>query len=194
MSVANEPAVGDPVLLGVVHAGGVFSANDCARVVAIAERVGQRTGLVERNESKSGIRNSDVSFLTRGAETGWLYDRLLQVVAQLNRQYWRFDLTGVEPLQVAAYGPDQHYTWHTDLAARSPGNRRKLSISIQLSDAGDYDGGTFESFASSSPLAAPRDKGAIIAFPSYVLHRVTPVTRGVRRSLVGWFVGRGALR
>lgn len=192
MNAAAAP--GEPVLLNVVHASGVFRPEDCDRVVATAARLKHDPGQIDASAQNADIRDSTITFLTRGPETAWIYERMNAIVAQLNGQYWRFELAGSELLQVSDYGPEQHYTWHTDLGARGATSRRKLSISVQLSDPASYDGGTFESFARSTPLAAPRDQGAIIAFPSYVLHRVTPVTRGVRRSLVCWYVGRGPLR
>ena len=60
---------------------------------------------------------------------------------------------------------------------------------MQLSDPASYEGGNLEIMNSRDPQAMPRDRGVIIMFPSFTLHRVTKVTRGVRRSLVGWIGG-----
>lgn len=104
------------------------------------------------------------------------------------------------------------YTWHLDASDRpqSEGNRvRKLSSTVQLSDPEDYEGGYFEyieyhgvfdklniydtvvdigNFKKSVPFSA-KAKGTLIVFPSDTYHQVTPVTRGVRKSLVSWFHG-----
>ena len=60
---------------------------------------------------------------------------------------------------------------------------------MQLSDPADYDGGELELKNSTRTLVAPRAQGTLIVFPSFLLHRVAPVTRGTRRSLVGWASG-----
>ena len=66
---------------------------------------------------------------------------------------------------------------------------RKISISIQLSRPEDYDGGDLELMYGTEPQKLDRTRGAFIAFPSFMLHRVTPVTRGTRWSLVAWILG-----
>jgi PKHD-type hydroxylase len=125
---------------------------------------------------------------------------------------WKYHITAIEPIQFTTYyGDENHYTWHTDtiindqernINSNGPlaGTTRKMTISIQLTDPAEYDGGEFE-FLSSAPSEdgktlgtksvelATRKRGAGIAFPSFCYHRVKPVTRGVRRSLVCWFRG-----
>jgi PKHD-type hydroxylase len=67
---------------------------------------------------------------------------------------------------------------------------RKLSFSLVLSDSADYEGGALEFFTSSAgPSEAEQKRGRVIAFPSYMVHRVTPITKGVRKSIVFWVVG-----
>jgi PKHD-type hydroxylase len=66
---------------------------------------------------------------------------------------------------------------------------RKLSMVLQLSDPSEYDGGDLEFYVQSEPIKAEKKKGIVYVFPSWVLHRVTPVTRGTRRSLVMWIAG-----
>jgi PKHD-type hydroxylase len=82
------------------------------------------------------------------------------------------------------------YDWHHDVDwNNNDGTDRKLSLTVQLSDPSDYDGGDFEfSEVEQLPIAAKK-QGTVMVFPSYLAHRVTPVTRGVRRSLVAWFSG-----
>jgi predicted 2-oxoglutarate/Fe(II)-dependent dioxygenase YbiX len=79
------------------------------------------------------------------------------------------------------------YNWHTDFAGLRP--LRKISVSIQLSRADDYEGGDLELMYGIHPQKIERTRGTFIAFPSFMLHRVTPVTRGTRWSLVAWILG-----
>ena len=79
------------------------------------------------------------------------------------------------------------FTWHID---RNMGiATRKLSLSLQLSAPEDYEGGDLELWFGGEPVKANRERGMITFFPSYVMHRVTPVTKGVRYSLVCWVSG-----
>jgi PKHD-type hydroxylase len=75
------------------------------------------------------------------------------------------------------------------MACKDGSSPRKLSLILQLSDATEYEGGELQLKDSSDHTAVERKKGHLIAFPSYLLHRVTPVTKGIRRSLVVWISG-----
>lgn len=82
------------------------------------------------------------------------------------------------------------YDWHHDVDWNNiDGTDRKLSLTVQLSDPADYDGGDFEFGEVEQVPSFAKSKGSVLIFPSYLSHRVTPVTRGVRRSLVAWFSG-----
>jgi len=108
---------------------------------------------------------------------------------------WDFDLDVVEPLQYAEYSPSDEYGWHTDQAeAPYPDMRvRKVSFSVLLND--DFEGGEFdlEVYGPNVPqraLTFERLKpGTALFFQSDMWHRVRPVTKGVRKSLVGWVLG-----
>jgi PKHD-type hydroxylase len=80
------------------------------------------------------------------------------------------------------------YDWHHDVDLNN--NTvfdRKLSLTVQLSDPSDYDGGDFQFAEVENPNG--KAMGSVLVFPSYLQHRVLPVTRGTRRSLVAWFSG-----
>lgn len=78
--------------------------------------------------------------------------------------------------------------WHLDLGGDNL-STRKLSFSVQLSHPDEYDGGELELNLAHSTVVAPRTQGTLVVFPSFLVHRVAPVTRGVRRSLVSWASG-----
>ena len=80
------------------------------------------------------------------------------------------------------------FEWHMDFGAGNISNR-KLSITVQLSDPEEYEGGELQFMINQNIITAPKEKGTAIIFPSFALHRVTPVTSGVRKSIVGWIGG-----
>jgi PKHD-type hydroxylase len=83
------------------------------------------------------------------------------------------------------------YTLHKDTFLTFPGPHRKLSISVQLSAPDEYEGGDFEFMDVGQPPKPIniRTQGTAIIFPSITYHKVTPVTKGKRYSLVGWYEG-----
>ena len=83
-----------------------------------------------------------------------------------------------------------HYDWHIDVNWNGNEARdRKLSVTVQLSDTSEYEGGGFEFIECQTPDASSRLKGTVLVFPSYLQHRVLPITSGTRKSLVAWFEG-----
>src|SRR5262245_18603767 len=136
------------------------------------------------------IRRSQVVMLGPEQRYDWLYDRIWSAAQECNRLFFCVDMAGVEAnIQLARYDSADlgFYNWHTDFAGIRP--LRKLSISIQLSRAEDYVGGDLELLYGTEPQKLDRTRGAFIVFPSFMLHRVMPVTRGTRWSLVAWIVG-----
>jgi PKHD-type hydroxylase len=138
----------------------------------------------------TAVRRSQVAFFGAEEKYHWLYQRVWAAALECNRQFFAVDIQTVEPnLQLGRYDSSDQgfYNWHTDFADARP--LRKISVSIQLSRSEDYEGGDLELLDGNSPLPLERARGAFIAFPSFILHRVTPVTRGTRWSLVAWILG-----
>jgi PKHD-type hydroxylase len=133
-------------------------------------------------------RKSQHVFISPDAQIQWLYERLTNAVNHMNDKFYKFDLFGFgEGLQFTKYeAPGSHYDYHVDRIYN--GQVRKLSLTVQLTDEDEYEGGDFEIYGSDYKL--PRKQGTVLAFPSFMVHRVTPVTKGTRYSLVGWINGK----
>lgn len=139
--------------------------------------------------SKSRIINFDYTNL-------WIFDRLRTITEHANSEYFNFDLNGFDYFQYAEYqGSGSHYDYHTDLIY---GNQlpqymqfpRKLSFSLILSDSSEYTGGEFQfKTDTDQPATMEQKRGRLIGFPSWILHRVAPLTSGTRRSIVWWVTG-----
>ena len=142
----------------------------------------------------------------------WIYKEIHPFIHQANRNAnWNFDWDFSESCQFTKYGVGQHYGWHCDSWDKpydkpddlnSHGKIRKLSVTVSLSDPSEYEGGNLE-FDFRNQIDWERNKkskikecteirprGSIIVFPSFVWHRVNPVTKGTRYSLVIWNLGR----
>ena len=134
----------------------------------------------------------------------WLYDLIWPYMLEANeRSGWNLDISGAEAIQISRYKKGGFYKWHRDGVSDSlsaydqpnnplmHGNVRKMSVSLMLNN--DYEGGGFEfcGYNQGECVITPIElkRGDMIFFTSGMEHRVTPVTKGVRYSLVSWFVG-----
>ena len=121
----------------------------------------------------------------------WIKDLLWTYVQQANQDAFHIDVDNHAEMQFTEYRATQgdHYDWHHDVqwTGQAPQDR-KLSVTVQLSDGASYGGGDFE-FDEVQTNADFRSKGTVLIFPSYLRHRVQPVTAGTRRALVAWFFG-----
>ena len=171
----------------------VFAPHELDTIIKMAESlefVSGRTGADMGQKQDTVTRNSGVKFIFPNALTSWVFQKLAGAVIQTNEQFFNFDLSGFEQgLQLTRYDADgeQHYDWHIDRGQQTGG--RKLSLTVQLSDPNDYEGGNLELKYGTDNVVASRERGLITFFPSYVLHRVTPVTKGKRITLTYWALG-----
>jgi len=166
----------------------VFTPLEIKAIIALGEANELDQGRTGGKHSPE-IRDSFVQFLFPNATTQWIFEKLSGVINEMNARYWGFDLSGFEQgLQFTRYeAPGQHYEWHCDSGMMT--GRRKLSLTVQLSDPDDYEGGDLELCWGPKPMQAKRDLSMMTVFPSWTLHRVTPVTKGTRYSLVAWVSG-----
>jgi PKHD-type hydroxylase len=136
------------------------------------------------------VRKSKIAWIQEGDEWQWLYDKFIDMTDIANKKMWNLELVGMtEKIQYSHYeGDGSHYSWHMDIG-QGHAVRRKISIAVQLSDPKDYEGGDFEFMLRADKTVVPRNKGAVVLFPSFMLHKVTPVTKGLRKSLVAWVSG-----
>lgn len=114
-----------------------------------------------------------------------------EVMNEINNSYYQYDLTDDFEFQLIKYYPGGHYEWHCDYGLSPKKNiYRKLSMTIQLSNSDDYEGGELEIVDYGNRTHVfPKEKGMFIVFDSKIPHRVIPVSRGQRIALVGWANG-----
>lgn len=171
-----------------------FTPEELDAIEAFGERLTHQQATIEHEDAlrvAAQVRVTRTAWIPHTPESDWIYQKLWRIGYHLNQAIYRLDLTGLsEQLQYTVYeaGEGGHYDWHVDHSTITP-QPRKLSLSLQLSDPASYDGCALELRAANSIETAPVERGTVIAFPSYVLHRVSPVTRGTRRALVCWISG-----
>jgi len=143
----------------------------------------------EGGHHDNNYRKSDVKWIYFSEESKWLFVKLMMLIQKTNNSNWNFDLVMArEPIQYTEYIDDGHYDWHIDVGGGYM-NQRKVSVSVLLSDPNEYEGGDLQIWPGGEIKTAERVLGGVTVFPSCLLHRVTPVTKGVRKSLVFWVGG-----
>ena len=168
-----------------------FSKEECELLIDIGNTQKKVAGpTVNKPETNPNLRKSEVSWLYPNNDNKWAYERLTSIITDLNNRFFKFDIFGVtEGFQFTKYSaPGGKYGKHVDCVYN--GQVRKLSFTLQLSDPSSYEGGDLSLHLNDSPTLMSRVQGSVALFPSYVLHEVTPVTKGTRYSLVSWVTGK----
>ena len=145
------------------------------------------------SEEYDDHRVSKSFWIPQDDEYKWIYDKISMYVNTANLEY-QFDITYIKDrIQFTLYESELlgHYEWHNDIQpVLIEDTMRKLSVTVQLSDESEYEGGSFEFFRDlPEKIYAPKKKNTIIIFPSFLEHRIQHVTKGERLSLVLWYNG-----
>tara|TARA_B100001094_G_scaffold47733_1_gene43033 strand:+ start:5234 stop:5785 length:552 start_codon:yes stop_codon:yes gene_type:complete len=167
-----------------------FTNEECDKITQIGEDIGVKLSGIDVS-SLNPIRKSWNSFIPFDKDVEWIYNRIGDVARDINSRWYHFDAEGFENLQYIRYEDDGcHYNWHVDNDLSDDSPQRKIGFSLQLSNGDEYDGGDLQIHHTELFNDLPRDKGTLIVFPSFCLHRITPVTRGIRKSMVAHLAGR----
>lgn len=170
---------------------GFMSDQDCDRLIEAAQEQSAIESYVGDGVVDNSIRKNRVSFLqSHDDRYRWAFDKLAGGAVNLNHQFWKFDLTFLETLQFTIYNQtEDFYTAHMDTSHNRP-EQRKLSLVVQLSDPNAYEGSNLQLHSCGLDFFNTiRERGTLIAFPSYMVHQVTPLVSGTRYSLVSWVCG-----
>ena len=178
----------------IVIAKNAINSDLCNLIIERAKRDFElaKTGSGNRPD----IRKSETSWLTGSIKHLDIFKPILELITNVNNQFYNFELLDPEPFQITKYDEKNQgfYKPHEDgIYENIPHNQnvRKLSVSIQLTSPEYYEGGTFE-FPDDKEKFVVEDsvaQGTAIFFPSYMKHGVVPVTKGTRYSLVCWVLG-----
>lgn len=191
----------------------------CDDIIKEGKRIGVTEGLIGGVvDEKTGKRTKDDNELHKKRKSlvaffsePWVYKELHPFIHAANKDAgWNFQWDHSEAVQYTEYNVGEYYGWHADAweepykdnkSSAYNGRIRKLSMTLSLTDPEEYEGGNlefdfrndtdFDYHSTSKRLCTEiRPKGSMIVFPSFVWHRVTPVTKGLRQSLVMWSLGK----
>ena len=174
-----------------VRSHAALSGQACDDIVRLCSQFKCEETRVVGEEQLRSHRVADVRMVPDVPETQSLYSMLWAAALDATTRYYDLAIDAIVrvPQYVEYRAGHGHFHWHNDYSHESKWSPRKLTVILQLSDAAQYEGGDLEVFDSTSPEPTPRERGVFICLPSFVPHRVTAVTRGVRRALVAWIAG-----
>jgi PKHD-type hydroxylase len=170
-----------------------FSDLELEFIENIAAKVAsQNASVLGSPEDITEYRRSTIKWLPITDESNWLYEKLFKFADEANNTMWNFNIgDSVENIQYTIYDSSDAgmYDWHIDCGGTPPVCFRKISIVVQLTGPDEYSGGDLILKYGKHDTFIPKNKGRVVLFPSFMLHRVTPVESGTRKSLVLWLGG-----
>jgi PKHD-type hydroxylase len=173
-----------------------LTPQECQTLISSGENdLELQIAKTEDHQIHESLRKSQISWFDPNGANAWLFNRIRDCINEVNAHWFGYRLDGFEGIQFTKYSCNKNqqgdfYSSHKDTVMLPGGTVRKLSFTIQLSDPETYEGGEvilYNSLIDCAPLS--RATGSMSLFPSYTIHEVRPVTKGIRYSLVGWCCG-----
>jgi PKHD-type hydroxylase len=164
--------------------------------------------IVEKATTSTGLNKTKRDCRVAWMGDKWIYDIINPFIHAANKQAgWNFQWDWNESLQFTIYEKGHYYGWHVDHLTKPikhkdkniDGKTRKLSLTLQLTDKTQYEGGDFQfkwiddskkDLLNVITINDAKDIGTLIIFPSFIWHRILPITGGKRESLVNWSIGK----
>lgn len=194
----HVPPINTPNKANLVYWEDFLTAEELDLILTLPEWGALEEGKINPKSGITGtldaeIRKSQIGWVLPTEHSAFLWEKISKLIANINAQFFNFDISGIyEPMQLTQYkGEEQgRYNWHPDMSMNQSGVMRKLSMVLSLSDPSEFTGGELQlKDKDDEPTTVELAKGRAWFFPSWVLHRVAPVTSGVRKSLVVWAGG-----
>ena len=171
-----------------------FTPEECEKIIALGDatdlqpaRIGDAKISEDNNSEGGDMRKCMIGWIKQTPDADWMWTKLHNQIIETNHDHWGFDLKFMdEDAQYTVYNGDGgHYDYHMD-NGQGQLSVRKISIVVNLNKPSEWKGGELQLYDDRSQS---QGLGNIHLFPSYMLHRVTPVTEGIRKSLVLWSGG-----
>ena len=167
----------------------VLTPSQCMMLRQDAEIIGMKRAPVLAKDGSNKIsrtRTCSSCWIPFAKHYEWIYKVMREITEGINAEQWRFDIQGIQQLQILKYTSFQRFKWHFDTYT---GSDRKLTAVVNLSDPSEYIGGGLQVKADMDNARFIRDQGAGCWFPSYIEHRARAPIWGTRWVLVAWFTG-----
>jgi|TARA_R100000081_G_C4751731_1_gene134772 PKHD-type hydroxylase len=172
----------------------VFTSTECKKIIKDCEQIEPNDGTITTKAGyvdNKGYRSSKVRWIPFpqvNPRYKYIYSKIQELVVEINSQL-QFEILGLgENIQFGVYEKNDHYDWHMDVGPNQQ-SIRKFSMSILLNHPSEFEGGDLVFKTGRGEEKKPMSLGDVVFFPSYFLHKVEPITKGIRKSLVVWVSG-----
>lgn len=175
----------------------MFTPQECQKIIDLTKIFYPTSASVGGSHDNSRIskqiRSANIFTLENDEENKWVFEKVANIVSVVNAIHFDYDISGISHgLQLIHYSSDMevkgHYDWHIDAGQGEP-VYRKISFTAQLSDPRDYEGCELLINNHAGQITGTKERGSVHLFPSYMPHKVTPITKGERYALVIWIHG-----
>jgi PKHD-type hydroxylase len=198
--ISNNTQAKSNGIFSQIYWGNFLNEEQINAIIDLCSKKEKQYSTISQNNPiiSNQTRISQVNFHSRNDQNSWIFDLINLGIEEINSKFFHFDLHGYDNFQYSEYHGSESgkYNFHMDIFMNDESCKlpltRKLSLVILLSEPEvDFEGGEFQINDSSEENLKTLNmrKGTLIAFPSFMIHRVKPVTKGIRRSLVIWVEG-----
>lgn len=198
-TIYNNPEERTNVTYSWAYWDGAFTTEELYRIELLCSSQEPEKALIigttDVNQTEK-VRRSKIKFYNKDENTKWIFEKFNLVISAINEQYYNYNLNGYSSFQYTEYHAFENgkYDWHMDMehGANTLNVTRKLSMVLCLSNPEiDFQGGELQINTGNheEPETLQIKQGRIVFFPSYMIHRVRPVTQGIRKTIVVWVTG-----
>jgi len=167
----------------IEHRLDLFLEEEVEQIIELGDALVLSEGKIKDDKVDHSVRNTKIAWIHPGKETWWLFDRAIMVFKS------GLPFSTLQSMQYTVYhgSNKSHYTWHRDIGTGDKIMRARVNVGIvQLSSPSDYVGGVLQLKHEDKIIDVMKTKGMVTTFPIDMEHRVTPVTSGVRKTLIMW--------
>ena len=159
-----------------------FLEEEIEDIKEIGDALVLSEGKIKDDKVDHSIRNSRIAWIHPTTETHWLFDRAIVIFSS------SLSFNMLQSMQYTVYdSKGSHYDWHRDVGSGDEIMKARVNVGIvQLSTPSEYKGGVLQIKYEDQVIDVMKTKGMVTTFPIQLEHRVTPVTSGVRKTLIMW--------
>ena len=158
-----------------------FLPEEVQQIIDHGDNLILEEGKIKDDKVDHSIRNSKIAWIHPGKDTWWLFDRAIMVFKS------GLPFSTLQSMQYTVYYDKGHYDWHRDIGGNDPIQKARINVAVlQLSDPGDYKGGVLQIKHETEVIDVMKMRGMVTTFPIQLEHKVSPVTSGIRKTLIMW--------
>ena len=165
----------------IEHRLDLFLPEEVQQIIDLGDALILEEGKIKDDRVDHSIRNSKIAWIHPEKDTWWLFDRAIMVFKS------GLPFSTLQSMQYTVYYDKGHYDFHKDVGTGDEIMKARVNTGVlQLSSPSEYKGGVLQIKHGGEVIDVMKMKGMVTTFPVNIEHRVTPVTSGVRKTLIMW--------